>query len=269
MQILQSLKRSVKSSLSLLPGPLDRLSAQVLYQSGFATLAYRSFVKAHRPLSITEGPFKDMAYMSEAVGSALYPKIVGSYELELHSPLEQIISSPHDVLVNIGSAEGYYSVGLALRMPQLTSYGFDIEDRAATLQGTLARLNKVSDRVHALGPKQCQASFAEEKLSQAKNPLILCDCEGAEESWLDFEALPSLEQSTVLVELHDCFVPGLSEKIRSRFDKTHRIAEFSAKKRTIADFQDKRFEALSVFEKVALMDEGRDPKQRWYFMTPK
>lgn len=269
MQILQSIKRAVKSSLSLLPGPLDQLSAKLLYQSGFATLAYRSFVKAHRPLTITEGPFKNMTYMSEAVGSALYPKIVGSYELELSSPLEKIIASPHDVLVNIGSAEGYYSVGLALRMSQLTSYGFDIEDRAAALQNTLARLNKVDDRVHPIGPNQCHPSFAEEKLLEAKHPVILCDCEGAEETWLDFEALPSLPRCTVLVELHDCFVPGLSEKIRGRFEASHDIAEFSAKKRTIADFHDKRFEALSEIEKIALMDEGRDPEQRWYFMTPK
>lgn len=268
MQILQSIKRSVKSSLSKLPGPLDRLSAGALYHSGFATLAYRSFVKAGRPLSIAAGPFQNMKYMSEAVGSALYPKIVGSYELELHPTLEEIIATPHDVLINIGAAEGYYSVGLALRMPQLTSYGFDIEERASALQNTLAKLNKVSERVNAYGPSLCQESLAEAQLKEAKSPLLVCDCEGAEESWLDIKTLPSLTRTTILVELHDCFIPGLSETIKERFQNSHQIREFSAQKRSLKDFHDPRFKDLSEDEKIALMDEGRDPEQRWYFMTP-
>jgi hypothetical protein len=262
-------KRFVKQSLSFLPQPLDRASAWFLQRFGYATLAYRSFVRAGRPLSIQAGPFQGLDYMGEAVGSALYPKIVGSYELELFGAIEQICQGDFDVLVNIGSAEGYYAVGLARRMPELIVYGFDIESRAAILLQTLARLNGVDDRIHSVSGESCRCQEAHRLLKDSVQPLLICDCEGCEEEWLDPLKSPNLKATTILVELHDCFIPGISQTIKERFRSSHDIQEFCAQPRALEDFKATGFGVLTAEERLSLMDEGRDPEQRWYFMSPK
>src|ERR1700751_5228426 len=66
---------------------------------------------------ILEGPFEGMKYPYDVVLSSCVPKLVGCYEEELHSVIEQIIRGRYSIVVNVGCAEGYYAVGLALKMP--------------------------------------------------------------------------------------------------------------------------------------------------------
>src|SRR5262245_41340678 len=69
-------------------------------------------------LSVQRGPFAGMVYPDHAaVGSTLYPKLLGSYERELHQTVDDIVRLGYDTVVDIGAAEGYYAVGLAMKMP--------------------------------------------------------------------------------------------------------------------------------------------------------
>src|SRR5262249_17496055 len=69
--------------------------------------------------NISGGPFKGMKYVGDSRGSAFYPKLMGTYELELHGIIERLCQEQFDVLLNIGSGEGYYSVGMAMRCQRL------------------------------------------------------------------------------------------------------------------------------------------------------
>ena len=71
----------------------------------------RAYVEQHG-LTVRRGPLEGLTYPLDLVGKvdALVPKLIGSYEAELHESLEELLAP---TVVNIGSADGYYSVGLA------------------------------------------------------------------------------------------------------------------------------------------------------------
>jgi hypothetical protein len=50
--------------------------------------------------------------LNETVWGPIEPKWLGTYELELHSIIKGILRAEYNTIIDIGSAEGYYSVGL-------------------------------------------------------------------------------------------------------------------------------------------------------------
>src|SRR4051812_19305855 len=68
----------------------------------------------HYGARVLQGPFAGMQYVTESYGSQLVPKLLGSYENELHDLVEQIVAQRPKIVIDIGAAEGYYAVGLAL-----------------------------------------------------------------------------------------------------------------------------------------------------------
>ena len=66
---------------------------------------------------VQSGPFKGMQFVSHSSEGCHVPKLLGSYEQELHVHIEAAIARGYGHVVNIGVAERYYAVGLAIRMP--------------------------------------------------------------------------------------------------------------------------------------------------------
>ena len=54
-------------------------------------------------------------------------KLLGCYEQPLQPYLKRAIDRNYETLINIGCAEGYYAVGLAIAMPNTNSLAFDIK----------------------------------------------------------------------------------------------------------------------------------------------
>ena len=65
---------------------------------------------------VLTGPFVGMRYPASFVPRLLFhgPYQVGSFEHELHPAIGEIADSRPATVVNVGSAEGYYSVGMAV-----------------------------------------------------------------------------------------------------------------------------------------------------------
>jgi hypothetical protein len=83
---------------------------------------------------VLSGPFKGMKYPNlEAFGSCIYPKILGSYERELHDTLNSISNTRYSEIIDVGCAEGYYAVGLSLQHPEARVYAYDIDETARRL----------------------------------------------------------------------------------------------------------------------------------------
>src|SRR5262245_4258495 len=75
---------------------------------------------------VLSGPCQGMKYPAfTAIGSTLFPKLLGTYERELATVMNEICSRPFTNVINIGCGEGYYAVGLALRVPTCHVYAFD------------------------------------------------------------------------------------------------------------------------------------------------
>src|SRR4051812_14244715 len=72
----------------------------------------RAILERYGPV-VLSGPFAGMAYVRQAAGSCLAPKLIGCYEAELHGVVARILRTGYTQIVDIGCAEGYYAVGLA------------------------------------------------------------------------------------------------------------------------------------------------------------
>jgi len=107
-----------------------------------AQAAYRRIVS---DLTVRSGPFAGLRYPSEAsVGSTLLPKLLGSYEQELHGVVEQLDHAKYTAIVDIGCAEGYYAVGLAKRIESIPVFAYDTDPTSRQLCLDMASRNDVS-----------------------------------------------------------------------------------------------------------------------------
>jgi precorrin-6B methylase 2 len=214
-------------------------------------------VDSHRV--VRSGPFAGMRYIEDSIGSALTPKILGSYELELNAAIEQLITSG-DLLtiVDIGAAEGYYAVGLALRCPDATVYAYDSSPTARKLCQEMVVLNKVTDRVHIRG---CLSS---EALGRVASPgaLVFCDCEGYEKTLIDPLVTPKLRDVHLIVELHDLIDPSISSTIVERFRKSHQVEVIDSQERDPAMFTDV-LQGVVPEDRQHALDEGRPAPMQW------
>ena len=208
-----------------------------------------------------------MRYVDRAVGSALPPKLLGTYELELHPWLEEIIRTDYREIRVVGCAEGYYAVGLARRIPECRVLAHDLDRLVPDLLHRLAASNDVADRVEVRGEFSAASVASEPHSAPAGRTLIVCDIEGAETELLDPEAMPPLQRADILVEVHDAATGTIETILRERFSATHRIRRAIAIPRTLGDLKvplQRRFRRRTLERSI---DEGRRYGLTWLFMT--
>jgi len=214
-------------------------------------------------LTVRHGPFQGMHYINQACGSRILPKVAGCYENRLHPWIEQGIQRGYRQVIDVGCAEGYYAVGMALRLPEARILAYDLNDRARELCHELAQANNVDSHIQT----QRECTHSELNRVGGKGCLVICDIEGSEDTLLDPDRAPSLKHCDLIVETHDCLVPGISQVLINRFSATHDIETIvDAPPRTpdfpflleIAD-EDRKF----------IIDEDRPPGMRWLRMNSK
>jgi hypothetical protein len=212
---------------------------------------------------VLAGPFQEMKYPYDVVMSSCVPKLVGSYEEELHSVINEIIRRRYSMVVNVGCAEGYYAVGLALRMPDAIVYAFDTDPIAQHYCTNLAKLNSVFERVRVKG----FCSHGDLQQLSGRDSVILCDCEGFELELLDPAAVPQLASTDILVELHEFIKPGVTDTISSRFRDTHWV--------TLMDTRDRDPESYPILGNMApaarysVLSENRPAAMQWAYLRSK
>lgn len=210
-----------------------------------------------------------MQYITRSVGSEYEPKLLGTYEMELSAIIEELGRQPFDTIIDVGAAEGYYAVGLALKVPRARVIAFEEKAAGRQLISELAAKNGAAGRIEILGA--CTETSLAEMMRAGDNTLIVMDVEGAEAKLLDPVSAPPLRHATILLELHQFAVPNLSDLIEGRFGKSHRIQEIRCVPRTLADFPLAIPHLMRLFWSDALLDaisEKRHPDSTWWLMTP-
>ena len=229
-----------------------------------------NLVRARTNGRIPCGPFIGMRYSRDAACKAhIYiPKLLGVYERELNPYIEQACALNFPLIVDVGAAEGYYAVGMALRNPTARVIAFEMDATARAAMAEKVRLNDVGNRVEIRG--KCEPDDLERVLADTPRPYVICDAEGDEAVLLDPATVPSLQRAWILVELHEFIERGISEKIRERFVATHKIAHVWQQERTIADFPFKDFYTRWLPESYLrwAVSESRPERMSWFWMTP-
>ncbi len=204
-----------------LNGSVVRVAEYVSIQRAAAldTTTQEFAAKIFPDKKVRHGPFQGMEYPDlEAVGSFLYPKLLGCYERELHPVVEEFCRQPLPLVIDVGCAEGYYAVGFALRCKGAKVIAFDIDPKARELCERMARKNGVAERVElrSVCDAACLAS-----LTSGASGLVISDCEGTERFLFSAETVPALRNFHLLIETHDRACPGTSEHLCELFAATH------------------------------------------------
>lgn len=220
-------------------------------------------------LTVSHGPFTGMAYIRRiSSGSQFIPKLLGSYECEIHQAIMDIISRKPKAIIDVGCAEGYYAVGFARSLPDTKIYAYDIDVKARQLCSELAQLNGVAERIIIRG--ECHRNDL--RTLPLEGSVILSDCEGYELELLDPQEVPLLAKATLLVELHDFVKPGLAETVLSRFQESHAISLIPVQERNGSAYR--ILEGLKPSLKFLALNEGRQfdgqpTLQSWAYMIPR
>ncbi len=212
---------------------------------------------------ILAGPFKGMHYGVRASEGSRSARLLGVYEASLAPVIEAAVARDYPLVVDVGSAEGYYAVGLALRLPKARILARDDNPRAQVLCRALAELNGVADRVE-VGGRMEHGDFA---LCRAQKTLVICDIEGAEEALLDPILSPGLQVADILVECHDAMQPGLTDLIAARFAATHHVTRIgrALDAAALPDWM----EEWSDLDRLIALWEWRAGPTPWLWMTAK
>ena len=174
----------------------------------------------HIGLKVQMGPFAGMEFLPNVLEGCYIPKLLGTYEMELHPHWMRMRQRrKYRTIIDIGAAEGYYAVGLALMFPDARVVARDINPQSATSVADMARRNGVADRIE-IGGLFNHEDFQTEARGET---LVLCDIEGAEDELLDPERAPALLGCDMVVELHKDRDGAQRRLLHQRFGETHDI----------------------------------------------
>jgi hypothetical protein len=218
---------------------------------------------SHEGVRIWGGPFQGMQYVKSATEGALIPRLLGTYESELHPHLAAFAAEGLDCVIDVGCAEGYYAVGLARMMPDIRVHAFDIDERARAFCTDLAARNGVSDRVSIGGefkPDGFEA-FAGQRV------LVMVDAEGAELDILQPELSPALAGMNIIVETHDVYRRDALATMKARFAPTHDIVQVNTGWKVL-EGPPWLLEMTHLDQLIAVWEWRRAPTP-WLVMRPK
>lgn len=223
-----------------------------------------------KSLRVLHGPFKGMKYpKTQAIGSALFPKLIGSYESEIHSNIEGLLSNNnYSEIIDVGCAEGYYAIGMAMRCPDSKIYAFDTNETARDLCWEMAVLNNVEELV------LIKTTLTPELLGTfvfQKRGLIICDCEGYENYLFNDSNLSNLSNCDLIIETHDFKNIEISTYLKQLFSSTHDVQSVYSKDdiQKALNYNYPELDTYSFEDKKRIFREWRPAIMEWLICTPK
>jgi hypothetical protein len=213
---------------------------------------------------VRRGPFEGLRFPRNKLTPSLAPKLIGSYEREIAEVIEELCSEEWSAIVDIGCAEGYYAVGLALRIPGAIVHAYDADPNMMRSCRETAELNGVESRIR-IG--SFLTSEALKKLDLGHRALIISDCEGHEYSIFTAEIIGNLKRHDVLIELHDGTRGALTSNLIRKFSLSH-IPQII---RSIDDwrkpllYEYPELAGVDVASRMKILAEARGDQMEWLY----
>ena len=262
-----------KAAEEILPQILPVPTSSTLLAIGERYSQYRRYKRSPAPaatriieralgFTVQNGPFRGMRYPARnAYSRHAIPKLLGCYEQELHPGLTRLLADEsYRRFVDIGAAEGYYSVGFAFATGRPV-FAFEIDPFERRFSRIMARANNVEERIVLNG--WCTPHTL--KRICPDRSLIFCDCEGYETELFTADVINSLSHSDFLIELHPLTQNHSDTNLfLSRFTLTHEIELVAARQRYAADYPE--MVHLRLLDDQ-LVSEFRQAGQQWAIAT--
>lgn len=209
--------------------------------------------------TVRHGTFKGMKRTPNISHGAILAELLGSYEEPIQKWITKVINKRYKIILDIGCADGYYAIGFALKSPETQVYAYDIDElsRNNTLENK--HLNNV-DNVEIFA----ECTHGELNRKSQQNTLVFCDIEGFEDILLDLNKVPNLKYVDLLIESHDCFVSNMTEKLISRFCKTHTVNIIVDYSFRINEYKTLNKHSLEVSNFIT--NEGKADKMKFLFL---
>ena len=171
--------------------------------------------------------------------------------------------------IDIGAADGYYSVGVLVNGLFDCSYSFERSERAQEVLRHNAERNGVADKVHIHGAAHPEfyKDLPRDILSKS---VLLIDIEGAEFDLLTPDIFAAFAGSVIVIELHDYFYPDGQQKLdrlKAHADQHFQITEFTTTSRDLSKFPELR--SFNDTDRWLICDEGRGEMMRWLRLDPR
>ena len=217
---------------------------------------------------VVHGPFAGMLLPDRAYwgNDDVSAKILGTYERHVADRLVDL-AQPNGLLIDVGSADGYFAVGALTAGLFGRCVCFEISEKGRAVLLANAERNGVADRMEIHG----EATAAELLQAAAETPgVVLCDIEGGEFGLFSDAVLGRLSAMHLVIELHDDLVEdGLARKnelVRRADD--HFDVEIM--RSSIPDpFSYRELDGFDDDHRLLALSEGRDGAMEWLVLHPK
>lgn len=219
---------------------------------------------------VASGPFRGMKIDRPREQRLGIPLMLGTYEMELHEVFDRLARERFTTIIDIGAAEGYYAIGTLLWKPGARVIAYEANPKYHDSLRSLAEANGVSDRLQIHGA--CDRSALTALSDRLAAAFLIVDVEGYEKELLDPQEIPALRQATLLVEVHNNFVPGCSEAILERFQSTHDVTVYQSRPRRMEDYPLSSRLRTAGWMRGAIeqtISDGRTAANGWLFLQPK
>jgi precorrin-6B methylase 2 len=150
------------------------------------------------------GKFSGMFLEKGNYGSEYKPKILGTYENELDEFLDSLIS-PEIVLLDIGSDDGYYSIGLLLRNRNSRAIAVECDPVRCERITFNSKRNNTSTRLNIISEYIVSGEHLLRLIEDVTGPVFIkCDVEGAEYNIFALYTLKELFKKNIsmIIETH-------------------------------------------------------------------
>jgi hypothetical protein len=209
---------------------------------------------------VVDGPFKGLTLSHLPRAEHVGPYLLGTYESELHDTWTRVLQRHYREIVDVGANFGYYAVGLARRFPTTRVVAFDVDWWARRAVAEMASANGTPN---VSIERWCDAVWLEHHLKD--HSLIISDCEGYEGALFCERTVKALATCTLIIELHEAFTPGVTERCRAVFTTTHAGTVIDTRPESRhhvrpGSFTDDEMRRVSA--------ETRGPQQ-WLVLTPR
>lgn len=250
-------------------GWMIKFQRQLLDRENFEIVQNSIMKEIFKEPLVLHGPFKGLKYPEfKSRSSSLYSKLIGSYEMELHNELKNLLNYDFEQVINIGCAEGYYAVGLAMNLPKAEIHAFDIDSESRDLTLQMASLNGVLDRVKV---KKNMTSNNFKNFDLSKKTLIISDIEGNEKNIFVKSVAKYLKNCYMIIETHDWVDINISSDIEQIFKNSHDINTIQSIGDNIKakTYSFNELKGTDLLTKFRVFEEGRRYVDEWLIMYPK